>query len=215
MFFNKKKSSEVNEPMDLEAVMQKFDRESNTRVWEGVPKVIVSSVLAIFSLFCIYVTLFATWLEEIRLTSFVAFIIFIGYLVFPARKGLQKTNHMPWYDVVLMLLGSGAFLYYMINANAIIKLGSNFEWYQIVIGIFGIISLAEVCRRSVGIPIVIVAGCFVVYALIWGLSNPTLWGKTNYIVHYLFYSKEGILSTPINVCSKFIVVFIIFCAFLE
>ena len=95
MFFNKKKSSEVNEPMDLEAVMQKFDRESNTRVWEGVPKVIVSSVLAIFSLFCIYVTLFATWLEEIRLTSFVAFIIFIGYLVFPARKGLQKTNHMP------------------------------------------------------------------------------------------------------------------------
>ncbi len=215
MFFNKKKSSEVNEPMDLDAVMQKFDRESNTRVWQGVPKIIVNSILAIFSLFCIYVTLFATWLEEIRLTSFVAFIIFIGYLVFPAKKGLQKTNYMPWYDVVLMILGSGAFLYYMVNAHDIIKLGSNFEWYQIVIGIFGIISLAEVCRRSVGIPIVIVAGCFVLYALIWGLSNPTMWGKTNYIVHYLFYSKEGILSTPINVCSKFIVVFIIFGAFLE
>jgi len=215
MFFKKKKSSEVNEPMDLDAVMQKFDRESNTRVWQGVPKVIVTCILAIFSLFCIYVTLFATWLEEIRLTSFVAFIVFIGYLVFPAKKGVQKTNHMPWYDFVLMFLGSGAFLYYMVNAHEIIKLGSNFEWYQIVIGIFGIISLAEVCRRSVGIPIVIVAGCFVLYALIWGLSNPTLWGKTNYIVHYLFYSKEGILSTPINVCSKFIVVFIIFGAFLE
>jgi len=215
LLFNKKESPAVNEPMDLEAVMQKFDRESNKRVWQGVPKIIVTCILAVFSLFCIYVTLFATWLEEVRLTSFVAFIIFIGYLVFPAKKGVQKVNYMPWYDILLMILGTGAFLYYMVNANEIIKLGSNFEWYQIVIGIFGIISLAEICRRSVGIPIVIVAACFVVYALIWGLSNPTLWGKVNYIVHYLFYSKEGILSTPVNVCSKFIVVFIIFGAFLE
>ena len=61
----------------------------------------------------------------------------------------------------------------------------------------------------------IVAACFIVYALIWGLSNPTLIGKLNYSVRYLFNSKEGILSTPINVCSKFIVVFIIFGAFLE
>ena len=64
-------------------------------------------------------------------------------------------------------------------------------------------------------PILIVAGCFIVYALIWGLANPSLWGKLNYTVRYLFYSKEGIFSTPINVCSKFIVVFIIFGAFLE
>ena len=40
-------------------------------------------------------------------------------------------------------------------------------------------------------------------------------GRLNYLVRSLFYSKEGILSTPINTCSKFIVVFIIFGAFLE
>ncbi|MBE7016029.1 MAG: TRAP transporter fused permease subunit, partial [Ruminococcaceae bacterium] len=215
MFFKKKTTAVPDGPMDLEAVMQKFDRESNVRLWEGKPKIFVSCVLAIFSLFCIYVTLFASWLEEIRLTSFVAFIIFIGYLVYPAKKGMQKVNHMPWYDILLMFLGSGAFLYYTANAITIIQQGSKFEWYQIVIGVLGIISLAEVCRRSVGLPIVIVASCFIVYALIWGLSNPTLWGKLNYIVHYLFYGKEGVLSTPINVCSKFIVVFIIFGAFLE
>ena len=213
--FGKKKEATVQEPMDLDAVMKKFDRESNTRVWEGKPKMAVTCILACFSLFCIYVTLFTSWLEEIRLTSFVAFIIFIGYLVFPARKGTQKVNHMPWYDIVLMLMGTGAFLYYTANALTIIQQGSKFEWYQIVIGIMGIISLMEVCRRSVGIPILVVALCFIVYALIWGLSNPSLWGKLNYTVRYLFYSKEGILSTPINVCSKFIVVFIIFGAFLE
>ncbi|MBE5866080.1 MAG: TRAP transporter fused permease subunit [Lachnospiraceae bacterium] len=201
--------------MDLDAVMKKYDRESNTRIWEGKPKMVVTAILAIFSLFCIYVTLFTSWLEEIRLTSFVAFIIFIGYLVFPARKGHQKVNYMPWYDVVLMICGTGAFLYYTANAMTIIQQGSRFEWYQIAIGIVGILSLAEVCRRSVGIPILVVAGCLILYALIWGLSNPTLGGKLNYAVRYLFYSKEGIMSTPINVCSKFIVVFIIFGAFLE
>lgn len=214
MFF-RKKTAAVAEPMDLEAVMQKFDRESNTRIWEGKAKIAVNCVLAAFSLFCLYVTLFASWLEELRLTSFVAFIIFLGYLVFPAKKGRQRVNYMPWYDIVLMICGTGAFLYYMVNVMTIIRQGSHFEWYQIIIGIIGIISLIEVCRRSVGLPIVIVASCFIVYALVWGLSNPTFWGKLNYIIHYLFYGKEGVLSTPINVCSKFIVVFIIFGAFLE
>ncbi len=213
--FKKNKAAENQEPMDLEAVMKKFDRESNTRIWEGKPKIVVSCLLAIFSLFCLYVTLFASWLEELRLTSFVAFIIMLGYLVFPARKGVQKVNHMPWYDFAAMILGTGAFLYYTVNAMTIIKQGSNFEWYQIIIGVIGILSLIEVCRRSVGLPIVIVAGCFIVYALIWGVGNPSFWGKLNYITHYLFYSKEGVMSTPINVCSKFIVVFIIFGAFLE
>ena len=213
--FGKKKAFETQEPMDLDAVMKKFDRESNTRIWEGKPKIVVTSILALFSLFCIYVTLFTSWLEEIRLTSFVAFIIFIGYIVFPAKKGQQKVNYMPWYDVVLMLCGTGAFLYYTANAMTIIQQGSRFEWYQILIGLVGIASLAEVCRRSVGIPILVVAGCLILYALLFGLSNPTLSGKLNYTVRYLFYSKEGILSTPINVCSKFIVVFIIFGAFLE
>ncbi len=214
MLFGKKAETE-NRPMDLQEVMQKFDRESNTRIWEGKAKIAVNFILASFSLFCLYVTLFASWLEELRLTTFVAFIVFIGYLMYPAKKGIQKVNYMPWYDVLLMLLGTGAFLYYSANAITIIQQGSNFEWYQVVIGIIGIISLIEVCRRSVGLPIVIVALCFVAYALIWGLSNPSLWKKLNYLTHYLFYSKEGILSTPINVCSKFIVVFIIFGAFLE
>ncbi len=211
----KKKAQVETGPMDLDAVMKKFDRESNTRVWEGVPKIIVTCVLAAFSLFCLYVTLFASWLEELRLTTFVAFIIFIGYLMYPAKKGKQRVNYMPWYDIILMILGTGAFLYYSFNALTIIQQGSKFELYQIIIGVIGIISLIEVCRRSVGLPIIIVAGCFIVYALIWGVANPTFVGRLNYIVRYLFYGKEGILSTPINVCSKFIVVFIIFGAFLE
>ena len=213
--FKKKAAPQVEEPMDLDAVMKKYDRESNVRVWEGTPRLVVNLLLAMFSLFVIYVTLWTSWLEEIRLTSFMACIVFVGFLVFPAKKGTQKTNYMPWFDFVAMLLGTGAFLYFTFNAYSIIQQGSSFEWYQIAIGVVGILALAEVCRRSVGLPILIVAGCFVVYALIWGLSNPNFGRRLNMLVRTIFYTKEGIFSTPVNGCSKFIGVFIIFGAFLE
>ena len=214
LFLKKKVAEEVNEPMDLDEVMKKYDRESNVRVWEGVPKLLVNIILAIFALFCIYVTLFTAWLEEIRLTSFMAFIMLIGYLVYPIKKGQQKVNSLPWYDWILMILGTGSFLYFTFNAMTIIQQGSRFEVYQVVIAIIGVLCLAELCRRSVGLPILCVAVALLLYALI-ALPNPTLIGKLTYMMKFLFYSKEGILSTPINVCSKFIVVFIIFGAFLE
>ena len=125
----RRKEPEVQEPMDLDSVMKKYDQESNTRIWEGKPKIAVTCILAVFSLFCLYVTLFASWLEEWRLTSFVAGIVLLGFLVYPARKGVQRVNHIPWYDIVMMVAGTGAFLYFTFNAMDIIQQGSRFAWY--------------------------------------------------------------------------------------
>ncbi len=200
---------------DIDSVMRKYDRESNTRVWTGVPKIVVTVVLALFSLWCIYVTLFATFLEEIRLTSFMALIVLMGFLIYPHKKGLTKPNYIPIGDMIFMLLGTASYLYFTFNANDIINQGTRFEWYQIIIGIVGIAALVEVTRRCVGMPILIVAAFFVIYALTIGLTNPSFPGRVRYLVRNLFYTKGGILSTPVNVCSKYIVVFIIFGAFLE
>ncbi len=213
-FLKKKKTAAEAEPMDLDSIMKKYDKESTTRVWEGTPKIIATSILALFSLMCIYVTFFATWLDELRLTTFMAYIIFIGYMVFPAKKGAQKVNYIPWYDIVLMAMGAGAFLYFAFNANDIVA-RYNIATIEVIIGIIGIVSLVELCRRSVGLPIILVAGALLVYALFWGLHNPNFFARITESVRILFYSKEGVLSTPVNVCSKFIVMFIIFGAFLE
>lgn len=210
----KKKEKVQAEPMDLDSIMKKYDKESTTRIWEGVPKVIVTSVLALFSLMCIYVTFFATWLDELRLTTFMAYIILIGYLVFPARKGEQKTNYIPWYDIVLMVIGVGSFLYFAFNAADIVA-RYKITTLEVVIGVLAIISLVELCRRSVGLPILCVAGALLIYALFFGLRNPDFFARITESVRILFYSKEGVLSTPVNVCSKYIVMFIIFGAFLE
>lgn len=214
--FKKKDGPKIQEPMDLDAVMKKFDRESNTRVWEGVPKIIVTSVLALFSLYCIYVTLFANLMDEVRLGSFMMCIVMIGYLVFPIKKGKQKVNYLPWYDWILMIVGTASFAYFTINAETIIVQRS-LNTLQLIIGIIGILSLAEICRRSVGLPILIIAGALIVYALfLGGLTNRSFERRLVLLVKNLFYSKEnGIYATPVNVCSKMIAIFIIFGAFLE
>ncbi|WP_199704122.1 TRAP transporter permease [Butyrivibrio sp. XB500-5] len=214
---NQVKDLNINAPSqeNLDEVMKKYDRESNVRIWTGKPAIAVKAILIGFSLFCIWVTLFATFLEEIRLTSFMGLIVLLGFLYYPANKNNNKENHIPWYDILGMILGTGAFLYYTFNAEQIIQQGTRFQPYQIVIAVIGIIALLEVTRRSVGWPILIVALFFIVYALVYGLTNPSALGRLNYLVRNLFYAKTGILSTPINVCSKYIVVFIIFGAFLE
>ena len=212
----KKKAVAAEGPMDVEAVMKKYDRESNVRVWEGKPKVFVNCILAAFSLFCIYVTFFATWLDHIRLASFVGCIVFIGFLVFPARKGTQKVNYIPWYDYILMALGSGSFFYIVVYAQKIINQGIKFENYQIIIAAIGVLCLLELCRRCVGIPIIVVAVVFMVYALFWGLQQPDMLRRVVKLFSGIFYTTStGVLSTPIATCSKYIAIFIIFGAFLE
>lgn len=208
-------SADADVQADVDSVMRKYDRESNTRIWEGKPRIAITVILAAFSLWCIYVTLFATFLEEIRLTSFMGLIILMGFLIYPSKKGDQKVNHMPISDIIFMIVGVGSFFYFTFNVNQIINQGTRFTWFQIVIGILAILALIEVTRRCVGLPILIVAGVFIVYALAYGLTNPEVFGRLRYLVRNLFYTKEGIFSTPVNVCSKYIVVFIIFGAFLE
>lgn len=212
-FFDDNSDSDTQEHID--EVLLKYDRESNIRHWTGKYKIAIGLFMAVFSIFCIWVTLFATFAEEIRLTSFVGLIIIMGYLTFPVKKGHQKNNDMPWYDFVLMAVGAFAFFFYTFNAVPIISLGAKIQTLHVILAILGIISLAELCRRCVGIPILIVAGIFIAYALFLGLTNPNFMKRVSKLMYTLFYTKQGILGTPISVCSKYIVVFIIFGAFLE
>ena len=205
----------------MDEVMKKYDRESNTRVWEGWQKWAVYAVMAFYSLFVIYVTLFATWLDLIRYPSFVGGILLVGYLNYPVKKGVQRVNHIPWYDWILMLAGAAAFFYVVVNAHSLtVRLGmSQVRPYEIAIGVVGILTLLELCRRAVGIPILCVAGVFMGYALYYyaGIKHLSAAATVRNVTVSLFYKVQGggILGTPIQVCAKFILVFIIFGAFLE
>ena len=201
---------------DVDAVMKKYDRESNTRVWQGIPKTIVGCIMAAFSVYCLYMTLFSTVLPETRLSLFLGCIIIIGFLIYPADKHHVKPNRIPWYDIVLMVLGAGSFFYFAFNAYDIIMMNNRIDLPLIVMGVVGILVLFELCRRCVGIPILVVVAALLIYVVVWRSGyNSDPFKMFQYIISRLFYSVNGVIGTPINVCYTYIVLFIIFGAFLE
>ena len=201
---------------DVDAVMKKYDRESNTRIWEGAPKIALQVLMSAFSIYCILMTLFSKALPERRLSLFLGFIIIIGYLVYPARKGAARVNHVPWYDWLLMVLGAGSFFYFAINAFSIIQLATKLQPVHIIVGAIGIVVLIELCRRCVGLPILVVLGLLLIYTFYNQLSwDPSFYKALKNIVYKLFYTTSGVIGTPVSVCYTYIVLFIIFGAFLE
>ena len=211
----------ANDATDLDAVMRKYDRESATRIWEGTPKLIVRIIMAVFAVFCIAMTLFSRAMPEIRLTIFMGCIIVIGFLTYPAKKGSVHVNSLPWYDIALMVIGAGCFFYFAVNAMTLVRLSTRIEPVHVIIGVVGVLVLMELCRRCVGVPILCVAGALIIYAFINQLSYAgavnaaTLYDALKTIIYKLFYTTSGVIGTPINVCYTYIVLFIIFGAFLE
>ena len=211
----------ADEATDLDAVMRKYDRESATRLWEGTPQLVIRILMAAFGLFCIGMTLFSKAMPEIRLTMFVGCIIIIGFLTYPASKHHVRVNYLPWYDIVLMVVGAACFFYFALNAMTLVRLSTRIETVHVIIGVVGILILMELCRRCVGLPILCVAGVLIVYAFINQLSyagavnSATLYDALKTIIYKLFYTTSGVIGTPINVCYTYIVLFIIFGAFLE
>ena len=211
----------ANDAADLDAVMRKYDRESATRIWEGTPKLIVRIIMAAFAVFCIVMTLFSRAMPEIRLTIFMGCILVIGFLTYPAKKGSVHVNSLPWYDIALMVIGAGCFFYFAINAMTLVRLSTRIEPVHVVIGVIGVLILMELCRRCVGVPILCVAGVLIIYAFVNQLSYAgavnaaTLYDALKTIIYKLFYTTSGVIGTPINVCYTYIVLFIIFGAFLE
>ena len=205
------KHIDVGTAEDVEKLMRKFDKESNTRIWEGRPALVVRAIMVAFSLYCMYSTLFSVAALEKRMTGFLAMVMIMGFLTYPASKHHVRHNYIPWYDFILMAVGSSCFLYFCLSYDSLIRVltsASKISNFQIIVGVVGILILMELCRRCVGIPILCVAGALLIYTFSTGIGIKR-------IIYTLFYTTSGVMGTPVQVCAKFIVVFIIFGAFLE
>ena len=189
------------------AVLEKYDREANVRVYKGITRRVTRILFILFSLYAVFLLFYP---GEIRMerASFVGLIVMLVFINFPATRTLpKKVNYIPWYDLILMGLGIASYLYFVINYRDIIGRGIMLTPLEVWLGVIGILVTLEACRRAVGLPIVVLAGLFIVYAM----TQKSL--RMN--VYTLFYTADGIIGTPIRACLNFIVLFVIFGAFLE
>ncbi len=213
--------NDVGTMEDVDAIMKKYDRESNTRVWEGTPRKILRVLTALFGIFLIVMNMWIKMDERARRPLFLGLVIILVFIYYPIKKGSQKVNYMPWYDIVMAAVGAFCFFFYPLNLEKIVTAGTRIQKVfvvqvgsvsiplLIVFAIVGTLILVECCRRVVGMPIICVSAVFVLYAF-FGAGKDL---KT--VMYNLFYTTTGILGTPIGVCSTYIALFVIFGAFLE
>ena len=201
-------SNDAVSQKEADEIKAKFDRESRTRQFTGIPNYIITGLLLFFAAYVFWVTLIGNLPEQVRRTAFLGILIFIGYLLFPIKSGKSRVNYIPFYDILLAVVGSSCFFYYSINFQAIIMRAVMLTKTDIIVGVIGILLLFELCRRVVGVPILCVAGGFLLYAFASGYSLLR-------VVHQLYYTLDGIIGTPIGVCSTFVVLFVFLASFLE
>lgn len=202
---------------EMKKLMKDLDREQAYRehkCWRQYITVVVSIAFVLFQLFA---TLSGRITAQILRASHLAFVQFLAFLLFPPTKKSPR-NTLPWYDVVLAFVGAACWIYIVINFDSLVRRSGNNTVIDVVIGIIGILVLFESCRRIVGLPIMIIAGCFIIYAFT-GKYLPGFLHHRGYslqrVVCHLFYNTEGIMGTPIGACSTFIFLFILFGALLE
>ena len=209
--------NDANIQDDVQAIMEKYDRESVTRHLTGPAKWLVFILSLLFAAVQLYSAftgrIAATQLRPLHL----GFVMMLVFLIYPISKKARRDT-LPIYDIFLSALAMGVCLYIAlqhvelanrINKNTVLDL-----W----VGGILIVLLFECCRRVVGLPIMVVAGVFILYAYFGkympgGLQHRGF--KVKRIITQLVYTTEGIMGTPLGASATFIYLFVLFGAFLE
>lgn len=204
--------------LQAEAVLRKYDKESAFR--NKLPKALttmISAILIVFSLFQLFTSIFAVVPTQMLRSIHLSFAIILVYLLYPAQKGGRR-DIIPWYDWVIGIIATAATMYITFDYKYLVNNIGNYSSIQFIIAIIGILGVMEACRRVVGVPILIVASVFILYALLGPLMPGFLWHggySVERVANHLFFTTSGVFGTPIGVSSTFIFLFILFGAFLE
>lgn len=145
-------------------------------------------------------------------------ILFGMLLVFAIYKPAKKfKDSVPWYDVILMLLGIAAVIYCIVSERGMsYRMGSNPTMYDLIaIGII-LILLLEGTRRIYGAILPVIAIIFLLYCYFGKFFSGGLghigysWKKTiSYMLGY-----EAVFGSPINASATMVFLFMVFGAFL-
>ena len=160
-----------------------------------------------------------------------AFGLVLCFLLFPLSRRAARGGGLPLYDVALAILGCATALYLFLGYDGLVErqgvllnwdvslLGWNFAFpVEAVIGGIGILLLLEATRRSIGIPLLIVAAVFLLYS-IFGQSMPEIISHKGVslerLIGYQWLGGEAIFGIPIDVSVSFVFLFVLFGALLD
>ena len=181
----------------------------------------VITILAItMSLYHLYTAAFGLPEAMMHRSIHIIFTLVLIYLLEVTRRSAEEKLKIIW-DFILVLLVLGSVGHVFINYEYII---SRYPYihplslYDYWLGIAFTLILLEASRRSIGWALPLTATAFLLYG-IFGHLLPDAIRHTGFtietIVDQLYLTTEGIFGIPIGVSSTYVILFVIFGAFLE
>ena len=199
-----------------QALLEKYDIESNTRTIKGAMHWIIFIGLLAFSIFQLYTAIEGQFTAYIQRSIHLGFALTFIFLLYPSRKKGNKES-IPWYDYALSIISVIVGTYWTINYDRLVQSLGGVSGLDFYIGLLAILLVLEAARRAVGLPIMVIAGLFLLYGLFGNFFPGFLAHRGQSIeslTHLMFYTTDGILGTPLGVSATYIFVFLLFAAFL-
>ena len=202
--------------VNVDDLLEKFDPESRylrlTGRWAGIVRIIA----ILFSLFQLYTALFGVFEAQIQRTTHLMFALCVVYMLYPLRRKRGDENIHPL-DLFLAILSLAAGSYSLLNYEVLMESAGLYSTVDFGMAILGILLTLEATRRIVGLPMVCIAGFFLLYSY-FGPYFPGFLAHRGFdlkrIATHMWFTTEGILGVPLGVSATFIFLFILFGSFL-
>jgi TRAP transporter 4TM/12TM fusion protein len=203
--------------IDFNELMRKYDSESKFRVFSGWLAKLVMLIAVAMSCFHFYTSGFGLLPAQHQGAVHLAFTLLLTIFLYPASKKAKKDS-VPWYDVVVALLGVCASMYLVVNYMTLIERAGLPSPLDLIWGFILIFVLLEATRR-ISNPVL---PCLAIICLLYAyFGNVLPWGmghrgfSISRIINHMYLGTEGIFGTPLEVSSTFVFMFILFGAVLE
>jgi len=203
---------------------------SPTRNLSGIHLKIVFGIAILWTFFQLwYASPFPFWLNFGMFKGLPARAIHLGFaltltfLIFPIVRGKKISR----FDILISIIAAFCCLYIyffyddLVNRGGILLVKEIFGFkvpVELIIGAIGILILLEATRRAIGMPLVVIAICFLLFSY-FGKYAPDIIShgglSIKRLVGFQWFDQEAIFGIPIGVSVDFIFLFVLFGALLE
>ncbi len=201
----------------LEEILRKVDKEATARKLSGWPRWIVYIIGVGWSVFQVWTAAFGLLPAQLQRSVTLSFALTLVFLLYPARVS-GSSGRLRWHHWLLAAGAAYVGLYLAMNYMRIMEAGGDYASMDYVMAGCGIAVVLEATRRTVGLPIVVLATAFLLYAYL-GRYLPGFLSHRGFslerIASHMYLTTEGILGIPMGVMASFIYLFILFGSFRE
>ena len=204
-------NTSANELSDEERLKQVEDKIETKRELTGRAAAVVSLIAVGFSVYQLVTVGYRLPPALQHRAVHVSFALVLAFLMYPASK--KTRGRIMWYDIILAALSVVVGGYIVANYWKIIyRIGAP-TTMDVVMGTLAIALAMEACRRTMGLPLVTVAGVFLAYAL-FGQHLPGALSHKAYsyarVIEHMYLTMEGIYGVAIYVTATFVFIFFVF-----